>query len=96
MSNDWDLGTRLQSEDRVHRFGQENDVRIFDICADETIDEKILECLSRKENILDGIKKSVENTNNLKETLKRCIYGSRYRHEIFDYSELEENDAESI
>src|SRR5699024_7857076 len=28
FSNDWELGRRLQSEDRVHRIGQDHDVEI--------------------------------------------------------------------
>ena len=98
MSNDWDLGTRLQSEDRVHRFGQEKDVNIIDICAYNTIDEKILECLHRKENLLNSIKGEIEKSkdNNFKEALKKTIYGSRYNHEVFDCSELEDMNGESI
>ena len=45
MSNDWDLGTRMQSEDRVHRIGQKAAVEIMDICASNTIDEQIISCL---------------------------------------------------
>lgn len=98
MSNDWDLGTRLQSEDRVHRLGQENDVEIIDICAYNTIDEKILDCLRRKENLLDSIKREIERSKNknFKETLKKSIYGSRYKHEDFECSELEDMNGENI
>lgn len=91
MSNDWDLGKRLQSEDRVHRIGQEHTVNIIDVCADNTIDEQILKCLHRKESLLDSIKQELaESDENMKITLKRMIYGSRYQHEVFDCSELEE------
>lgn len=92
MSNDWDLGTRLQSEDRIHRIGQEHTVNIIDICANNTIDEQILRCLYRKENILNYLKKEVgESTkNNTRSVLKKYIYGSRYNHVIFDCSELED------
>lgn len=98
MSNDWDLGTRLQSEDRVHRLGQENDVEIIDICAYNTIDEKILKCLWKKENLLDSIKGEIEKSkdSNFKEFLKKTIYGSRYNHEMFDCSELEDLNGENI
>lgn len=98
MSNDWDLGTRLQSEDRVHRLGQEHDVEIVDICAYNTIDEKILDCLCRKENLLDSIKGEIEKSKdkNFKDTLKKTIYGSRYNHEVFDCSELEDMNEENI
>ena len=65
----------------------------MDICADGTIDEKILECLARKENILDGIRQAIENRSDSREAMKKCIYGSRYRHEIFDCSQLEDKDG---
>ncbi len=89
-SNDWDLGTRLQSEDRVHRIGQNQNVSITDICAAETLDEQILSCLYKKENLLDSLKKDISNSETLKSDIKSFIYGSRYRHEVFDCSELEE------
>lgn len=92
MSNDWDLGTRLQSEDRVHRIGKDHKVNIIDICASDTIDEQILRCLWRKERLLDSIKRDVDKNAgcNVKDTFKKYIYGSRYNHETFDCSELEE------
>lgn len=98
MSNDWDLGTRLQSEDRVHRLGQTENVDIIDICACNTIDEKMLDCLWKKENLLDSIKNEIGNSKNkdFKETLKKSIYGSRYKHEVFDCSELEDKNAKNI
>lgn len=89
-SNDWDLGIRVQSEDRVHRIGQERDVKIISICADETIDERILSCLYKKENLLESIKKEIANSATTKDVLKKLIYGSRYQHELFDCSQLEE------
>ena len=45
-SNDWDYATRAQSEDRVHRIGQNKNVHIIDICAAYTLDEKIIKCLN--------------------------------------------------
>lgn len=51
-SNDWNFGTRSQSEDRVHRLGQMKDVNIYDIVAEDTIDVRINHCLNKKENIL--------------------------------------------
>lgn len=59
-SNDWDFATRSQSEDRVHRMGQTENVHYVDICAADSLDEKILECLSRKENLVDAFKNELE------------------------------------
>lgn len=58
-SNDWDLATRLQSEDRVYRIGQAREVLIEDICMAETIDERILDCLLRKERLAEEFKAHV-------------------------------------
>jgi SNF2 family DNA or RNA helicase len=55
-SNDYDFATRSQSEDRVHRIGQAKNVHIIDICAANKLDERILICLWRKENLADNFK----------------------------------------
>lgn len=96
MSNDWELGKRLQSEDRVHRIGQTQIVDITDIFAFNTLDERILSCLRRKESLLDSIKREIDDAGDLKSNLKKAVYGARYKHELFDCSELEEKDAEDI
>lgn len=74
MSNDWDLGTRLQSEDRVHRYGQEKEVDITDIYASGTLDERIMECLSKKTYLLDEITEKIQGKNNIKTVLKNIIF----------------------
>lgn len=47
-SNDYDLETRIQSEDRAHRIGQKNPVTYIDLVAEGTIDEKIVANLRSK------------------------------------------------
>lgn len=59
-SNDFDFGTRAQSEDRVHRIGQNKNVNIIDICAAWTLDERIIKCLEKKENLVDSFKSELE------------------------------------
>lgn len=66
-SNDWDWATRIQSEDRVYRFGQEHEVRVWDIVAGETLDEKILRCLQRKEHLEEQIKRELRAANTERE-----------------------------
>lgn len=58
-SNDWDYATRIQSEDRVHRFGQEHTVMIYDLYAYRTLDARILACLERKESLVAGFKERI-------------------------------------
>lgn len=71
-SNDWDLATRNQSEDRLHRIGQKDNVHILDVCADNTLDERILDCLIRKENLLNSFKYEIERLKN-KQDLGRWL-----------------------
>lgn len=64
-SNDWDYATRAQSEDRVHRMGQKKNVHYIDLCTAGTLDEKILDCLYRKENLVDSFKSELENQKDI-------------------------------
>ena len=52
-SNNYDLEKRLQSEDRAHRIGQEDHVLYVDLRVPETVDDKIVTALKRKESLLD-------------------------------------------
>ena len=74
-SNDWDYATRIQSEDRVHRLGQENKVMIYDIIARETLDERICACLDRKQGLMETLKNELSRANNIKEHAVRWVYG---------------------
>jgi len=51
FSNSYDLEIRIQSEDRVHRIGQEKPVTYVDLVSPNTIDEKILQALREKIDI---------------------------------------------
>jgi len=47
-ANDFNLETRIQSEDRAHRIGQKNNVTYVDLITEGTIDEKIVHALKAK------------------------------------------------
>lgn len=55
FSNDFNLETRLQSEDRAHRIGQHWPVTYIDLVAKGTVDEKILKALREKKNLADVV-----------------------------------------
>lgn len=74
-NNDWDYATRSQAEDRVHRIGQNRKVHIIDICASNTLDERILKCLYRKENMVDSFKAYIDHYKNDKKSLEAWIHG---------------------
>lgn len=50
-ANDFNLETRIQSEDRAHRIGQKNNVTYIDLISEGTIDEKIVKALRSKIDI---------------------------------------------
>lgn len=50
-SNSFSLEKRLQSEDRNHRIGQDSNIHIIDIAAEDTVDQKIIEALRKKYEI---------------------------------------------
>ena len=58
-SNGWDLAVRLQSEDRIHRIGQDREAYITDILASHSIDIRIEQCIKRKETVLQAIKQGI-------------------------------------
>lgn len=79
-SNDWDYATRAQSEDRVHRIGQPHNVHYVDICATETLDERILRCLNNKENLVDSFKREIElQKDNQQSSVEKFIYKRDYK-----------------
>ena len=50
-ANDFNLETRIQSEDRAHRIGQKNNVTYIDLITEGTIDERIVAALRNKIDI---------------------------------------------
>ena len=89
FSNSWDLATRLQSEDRIHRIGQEKDIHIRDICAYNTLDERILGCLYRKEKLLEAFRNDIKNMEN-KNHIAEWIYCQKQNRGLMDCDDLEE------
>lgn len=55
FSNTFSLRERLQSEDRNHRIGQEEEVVYLDLVAEGTVDAKIVAALASKKNVADII-----------------------------------------
>ena len=85
-SNDWDYATRSQSEDRVHRIGQDKNVHIIDICCNNTLDERILSCLRKKENLVDSFKSEIDKSKDRKDLFtwitKRDYNGKKYSKKV--------------
>lgn len=72
-SNDWDYATRIQAEDRVHRFGQEHEVQIWDLYAANTIDDTILSSLARKSDLLYCFQQDIKGKQDVKSKIKELL-----------------------
>lgn len=59
-NNDFNYGTRLQAEDRIHRLGQEHECHIYDIVMQGSIDCFIDENLGKKGGLLSAFKKELD------------------------------------
>lgn len=54
-SNSYSLETRLQSQDRIHRIGQQNKCTYIDLIAPQSLDEMIIKALLQKKDLADTV-----------------------------------------
>ncbi|ALU39056.1 hypothetical protein AS188_04040 [Kocuria flava] len=51
----WNPAAEAQAVDRTHRIGQEKNVMVYRLVADETIEEKVVELQHRKRDLFDRV-----------------------------------------
>lgn len=68
----WDYAVREQAEARIYRMGQGEEVNYYDmVCEDVGLEKMIFDCVARKSNMLDVVKREIQKHNgNPKELLK--------------------------
>lgn len=59
FTNNFKLETRLQSEDRNHRIGQERTTSYIDFLTPGTVDERIVKALQAKQNISETVLRDI-------------------------------------
>lgn len=96
--SDWNPHQDLQAQDRAHRIGQKNEVRILRLISSNSIEEKILEKARHKLDIdgkvIQAGKFDNKSTNEERETLLRTLLDAA---ENLDASnEQEEMDDEDL
>lgn len=52
---DWVPGNIIQAEDRCHRFGQKNPVRVFHIATSDSVDAKMIHAFVKKQEIIEKL-----------------------------------------
>lgn len=55
----FDYSQRIQSEGRIYRIGQENDVHYYNIWCDSGLEKLVQKSLNKKNNLLDEVKKEI-------------------------------------
>ena len=53
-------GTYLQATDRAYRIGQRNNVQVFKLISENSIEEKIQKLQDKKQDLTDSVIKSGE------------------------------------
>ena len=51
----WNPAAEAQAVDRTHRIGQDKNVMVYRLVADETIEEKVVELQNRKRDLFDKV-----------------------------------------
>lgn len=98
FDSDWNPHQDLQAQDRAHRIGQTNEVRIFRLITIESVEEYILERAQHKLNldgkIIQAGKFDHKSTNEERDALLRTILEREAEkndvEEIYDDDELNE------
>lgn len=60
----WDYAVREQAEARIYRMGQGEEVNYYDmVCEDVGLEKMIFDCVARKSNMLDVVKREIQKHN---------------------------------
>jgi len=71
--NSFKYAERIQAEDRCHRIGQDKTVHYIDIVCGDTIDERIMDAISSKEDTLHSFQREIDAAQGDKDKLKDLI-----------------------
>lgn len=78
-NNDWDYGTKEQSQDRIYRIGQDKKTYYLNIYCSGTIEMFVEDCLIRKKSLAETFQKAVDLSEKSKSEVKFEIYKMLYR-----------------
>ena len=94
--SDWNPHQDLQAQDRAHRIGQKNEVRILRLISTQTVEEKILERAQYKLDmdgkVIQAGKFDNKSTNEEREQMLRVMLESAEAVEQLDEDEMDDDD----
>ncbi|KAI9844327.1 MAG: hypothetical protein M1837_005631 [Sclerophora amabilis] len=100
FDSDWNPHQDLQAQDRAHRIGQKNEVRILRLISSNSVEEKILERAQYKLDmdgkVIQAGKFDNKSTNEEREQLLRTFMESAEATESLDQEEMDDDDLNLI
>jgi ATP-dependent helicase STH1/SNF2 len=94
--SDWNPHQDLQAQDRAHRIGQKNEVRILRLISSNSVEEKILERarykLDMDDKVIQAGKFDNKSTNEERENLLRTLLDAAESTEAFTQEEMDDDD----
>ena len=99
--SDWNPHQDLQAQDRAHRIGQKNEVRILRLISTNSIEEKILERAQYKLDmdgkVIQAGKFDNKSTNEEREAfLRTLLEAAEAAEQLNDQEEMEDDDLNEI
>ena len=98
--SDWNPHQDLQAQDRAHRIGQKNEVRILRLITSNSVEEKILERANFKLDmdgkVIQAGKFDNKSTNEEREAMLRIMLESAEAAESLEQEEMDDEDLNLI
>lgn len=99
--SDWNPHQDLQAQDRAHRIGQKNEVRILRLISSNSVEEKILESANYKLDmdgkVIQAGKFDNKSTNEERDALLRTLLDSAEAAEqLAEQEEMDDDDLNQI
>lgn len=99
--SDWNPHQDLQAQDRAHRIGQKNEVRILRLISSNSVEEKILERaqfkLDMDGKVIQAGKFDNKSTNEEREAfLKTLLEAAEAADQVGDNEEMDDDDLNEI
>jgi ATP-dependent helicase STH1/SNF2 len=94
--SDWNPHQDLQAQDRAHRIGQKNEVRILRLITSNSVEEKILERANFKLDmdgkVIQAGKFDNKSTNEERDAMLRVIFETAEAPEVVEEEEMDDED----
>ena len=100
FDSDWNPHQDLQAQDRAHRIGQKNEVRILRLISSNSVEEKILERaqfkLDMDGKVIQAGKFDNKSTNEERDEMLRVMLESAEAAESLEQDEMDDDDLNML